>query len=459
MNCIHLNFVSDKEGRKFLFPILPQDGLNEKTLNVVITDGDSQRIYPVFQQKAGIYEDYSEYMTRHGCACCSLTTALAAFVEKYADLKPNGTISEVERKHFPEEVYTENYGKVMARQMPVSLYGISLILQEEGVSCEYIGDFEDKAAEKQMICTADFDCTLDLGLAPGSRMRHIIVDVVRKIALDAVSLCRIETSQYLILFRLMRCRELLACEPVAAEHRMDEFQVREFFEHTAEKLPAKGRRLIDYTTKFPAQIRELIDGLPVDRQWSMMHDDRDLQIIQHLQIRLESRIIQIELPIMTGQLHTDHAKLFEAALQLIEIFLAAPGRQDRVGVQAAVGTPAHIRRIIIDDLAGVEPQPFLPHRHAQESGIYTGIIHGPELGLQGIIPLYVIQIMIALRLLQNQMLLAVLHFFQRRDLAKAARCRRQKSVHHFLIRKKVLWQMMHIAIDNHLNHPPYFIDN
>ena len=151
MNCIHLNFVSDKEGRKFLFPILPQDGLNEKTLNVVITDGDSQRIYPVFQQKAGIYGDYSEYMTRHGCACCSLTTALAAFVEKYADLKPNGTISEVERKHFPEEVYTENYGKVMARQMPVSLYGISLILQEEGVSCEYIGDFEDKAAEKQMM--------------------------------------------------------------------------------------------------------------------------------------------------------------------------------------------------------------------------------------------------------------------------------------------------------------------
>ena len=44
MNCIHLNFVSDKEGRKFLSPILPQDGLNEKTLNVVITDGDSQRI-------------------------------------------------------------------------------------------------------------------------------------------------------------------------------------------------------------------------------------------------------------------------------------------------------------------------------------------------------------------------------------------------------------------------------
>ena len=108
MDCIYLNFVSHKEGRKFLSPILPQDGLNEKTLEVVITDGDSQRIYPVFQQKAGIYGDYSEYMTRHGCACCSLTTALAAFVEKYAALKPDGTISEVERKHSSFSVRQHN---------------------------------------------------------------------------------------------------------------------------------------------------------------------------------------------------------------------------------------------------------------------------------------------------------------------------------------------------------------
>ncbi len=121
-------------------------------------------------------------------------------------------------------------------------------------------DDREGTAEKQMVCTADFDCTLDLGLAPGSRMRHIIVDVVRKIALDAVSLCRIETSQYLILFRLMRCRELLACEPVAAEHRMDEFQVRELFEHAAEKLTAKGRRLIDHTPELAAQVRILQEG-------------------------------------------------------------------------------------------------------------------------------------------------------------------------------------------------------
>ena len=150
MDCIHLKFVADEEGRKFLSPIIPKEGLNEKTLAVVITDGDLSKTYPVFQQKAGIYDDYSEYMTKHGCACCSLTTALAAFVEKYVDLRPDRTISEVERKYFSEEVYTENYKKVMARQMPVSLYGISVILKKEGVSCEYIGDFEDKAAQKQI---------------------------------------------------------------------------------------------------------------------------------------------------------------------------------------------------------------------------------------------------------------------------------------------------------------------
>lgn len=151
MNHINLKFQKDSEGKKFLSPILPKTGLNEKTLDVVITDEDSKRIYPVFQQKAGIYGEYSEYMTKHGCACCSLTTALAAFGDKHRELTPDKTISEVEREHFPREIYEENYGKVMARQMPVSLYGISVILKKEGISCEYVGSFRDAEAQKQIM--------------------------------------------------------------------------------------------------------------------------------------------------------------------------------------------------------------------------------------------------------------------------------------------------------------------
>ena len=150
MNQLCLRFLTDTYGRKYLSPKLPQTGLNEKILTVKISDGDSSRIYPVFQQKAGIYGDYSEYMTRHGCACCSLTTALAAFVENYADLTPDETITKVECRHFPSEIVQKNYGKIMARQMPVSLYGIAAILKKEGVGCEYVGNFADDAAIEQI---------------------------------------------------------------------------------------------------------------------------------------------------------------------------------------------------------------------------------------------------------------------------------------------------------------------
>ena len=72
-------------------------------------------------------------------------------MEKYAKLTPDQTICEIEKKHFSKEVYEKNYGKVMARQMPVSLYGISVILKKEGISCEYVGNFEDNYAEKQIM--------------------------------------------------------------------------------------------------------------------------------------------------------------------------------------------------------------------------------------------------------------------------------------------------------------------
>ena len=52
MNQLCLRFLTDTYGRKYLSPKLPQTGLNEKTLTVEISDGDSSRIYPVFQQKA-----------------------------------------------------------------------------------------------------------------------------------------------------------------------------------------------------------------------------------------------------------------------------------------------------------------------------------------------------------------------------------------------------------------------
>ena len=82
-------------------------------------NGPEARVFRVFQQKAGTYGAYSEYMTRHGCACCSLTTLLAAYVPQYLDLRPDETIARVEREHFDEKVWQKNYSRHIARQMPV----------------------------------------------------------------------------------------------------------------------------------------------------------------------------------------------------------------------------------------------------------------------------------------------------------------------------------------------------
>ena len=53
MECIHLNFLTDNKGKKFLSPSLPNSDLNGKILKVIISDGSTKRVYPVFQQKAG----------------------------------------------------------------------------------------------------------------------------------------------------------------------------------------------------------------------------------------------------------------------------------------------------------------------------------------------------------------------------------------------------------------------
>ncbi len=135
----------DAEGNKYLKAAGPLHHLADRQLNVQITDGEKTVLFPVFQQKAGNYGKCSEYMTRHGCACCSLTALLAAYVPECKDYRPEDTIFRVEQQLFPEE-WRKNYRKPMARQMPVSLYGISRILAHYGVSYRYVGAFEDSAA-------------------------------------------------------------------------------------------------------------------------------------------------------------------------------------------------------------------------------------------------------------------------------------------------------------------------
>ena len=148
---ITLYWKKDAAGRYFLESGEREGRLDGPELMVVLADeARAGRLFPVFQQKAGTYGAYSEYMTRHGCACCSLTTLLAAYVPGYSALRPEKTVAQVEREHFGEAVWKKNYGKHIARQMPVSLYGISRILTDCGVPHRYVGAFEDEDALREI---------------------------------------------------------------------------------------------------------------------------------------------------------------------------------------------------------------------------------------------------------------------------------------------------------------------
>lgn len=147
-NRIWLRWEQREEGKKYLVPDARQGRLDEQELEVILTDssGSPTHMFPVFQQKAGTYGLYSAYMTRHGCACCSLTTLLAAFVPAYRALRPEETIAVVEKNCFGEKIWKKNYSRSMARQMPVSLYGISRILTDCKMAHRYVGHFLDETA-------------------------------------------------------------------------------------------------------------------------------------------------------------------------------------------------------------------------------------------------------------------------------------------------------------------------
>lgn len=100
-----------------------------------------EKEFPIFRQSGDCYGKYSEYMKQHGCACCSLTTALAAFKEEFKELTPDLTAGVIEHRVFGDKVWTDNYSRRVERQMPVSLYGISVILDYYDISHKYVKHF------------------------------------------------------------------------------------------------------------------------------------------------------------------------------------------------------------------------------------------------------------------------------------------------------------------------------
>lgn len=84
-------------------------------------------------------------MQGHGCSASSLTTVLSAYAG--VTYKPTRMIEKIEKKYFGDK-WKKNYRK--SRPMPISLYGMTKILEGYGVRYKYVRDFSDSLAKQEI---------------------------------------------------------------------------------------------------------------------------------------------------------------------------------------------------------------------------------------------------------------------------------------------------------------------
>lgn len=120
----------------------------DQAQEATVTDKNGQvRTFTVFKQNGGLFHGstYESFLTGQGCAACSLTTVLRAYLPEYKDLMPYNTQEEIEKEVFGEDAWTDNYSK--SSKMPVSLNGINEILNAKMIPSEYVRSFEDESAK------------------------------------------------------------------------------------------------------------------------------------------------------------------------------------------------------------------------------------------------------------------------------------------------------------------------
>lgn len=121
--------------------------VSQVTVNINKKNGT--RTFTVFGQHKKPWKK-NTYLDMHGCAVCSLTTVLSGYSKKYGKYTPDQVKNIVEKKAFGTAAWKKNYGKSMRSQMPVSMYGISKVLNHEGIRTRYVRTFTNKSARKQI---------------------------------------------------------------------------------------------------------------------------------------------------------------------------------------------------------------------------------------------------------------------------------------------------------------------
>lgn len=127
---------------------LPADS-NVSEITVTVNGEEGARDFTIYGQHKKPWKK-DKYLELHGCAVCSLTTVLSGYTKKYKNYTPQQVRDIVEKKALGTAVWNKNYSKTIMKQMPVSMYGISQILNYVGIKTKYVRTFTNKSARKQI---------------------------------------------------------------------------------------------------------------------------------------------------------------------------------------------------------------------------------------------------------------------------------------------------------------------
>lgn len=121
---------------------------------VTVTGYPYNRTYSIYKQngKNNLSTQFPHYMQGHGCSASSLTTVLSAYAG--VTYKPSHMVEKIEKKYFGDE-WVKNYSKKdtddsKSRPMPISLYGMTQILDKYNVRYKYVRDFADGQAKQEI---------------------------------------------------------------------------------------------------------------------------------------------------------------------------------------------------------------------------------------------------------------------------------------------------------------------
>lgn len=123
---------------------------NVSRQTVAINSYPNVRYYTVYNQSSSENaSDFPSYMPQHGCAASALAATLTGFGR---NIVPKQITDQggLENTVFGTAVWGKNYGQSLAKQMPVSLYGITKILNYTGIRAQYVRQFEDGTAYSQI---------------------------------------------------------------------------------------------------------------------------------------------------------------------------------------------------------------------------------------------------------------------------------------------------------------------